>query len=241
MTAAAEPEVAAALLRAGIYRLLGLALGPPAPARLAEVIRLAHAGAAAGVPGGLRAGLERLAAAARDAEPGALAEEYVYLFDREARCPAYESAWGDAAQLAGKAAALADIAGFYAAFGLGPSAGQPDLEDHVGAELEFMSALAVREAYALAEGHDRGREVTRDAARAFLTDHLGRWTPAFAAGLRAATRLPFYGAVADLLAGWVEHDAAGLGARPVLVAARTERDPIQEEESFTCPLVPPEA
>jgi hypothetical protein len=58
------------------------------------------------------------------------------------RCPPYESAYGEAPQMAGKSAELADLAGFYAAFGLAPAASQPDMEDHV--KVDFCEARAPR-------------------------------------------------------------------------------------------------
>ncbi|HVR72485.1 MAG TPA: molecular chaperone TorD family protein [Vicinamibacteria bacterium] len=229
-----DDAVAAALGRAGLYRLLGSALGYPVADRLEEVARLSRGAAAAMAP--LAEPLIRLAAAAEEADPATVAQEYVFLFDRQVRCAPYESAYVEAGGMAGKAAALADIGGFYAAFGLRPAEGQPDMEDHVAAECEFMSALAVREAYALAEGHREGLEVTRHAGAAFLTDHLGRWGEAFADALRAATPLPYYAAVADVLAAWVRLEVKALGAEPRLAPGRSGADPIEDDEAFSCPM-----
>jgi TorA maturation chaperone TorD len=61
---------------------------------------------------------------------------------------------------------LADVAGFYAAFELTPATARPDMEDHIAAELEFMSVLALKEAYAGAEELPGGLTVTRDAKEA---------------------------------------------------------------------------
>ena len=236
-----EAQITVALARAGVYRLLGGALGYPVGWRFDELARLAGAAAAMpAAPPALREPLARFAAVAAEADPASVAGEYVFLFDREVRCPPYESAYGEAPQLAGKPAALADIAGFYAAFGLAPAHAQPDLEDHIAAELEFMSALLIKEAYALAEGHHEGLEVTRRAATAFFRDHLGRWVEAFAEAVKTATPLPYYGALADLLAAWARAEAAALGVEPARFSSRLGYDPVQEEESFTCPMAEPE-
>ena len=208
-----EVEVKAALERAAIYRLLGGAFVSPTPARLEE-LALAAATAATAVTGRLRDKLARFAIAASEAEPVATANEHVFLFGRQVRCSPYESAYSGLSPFGDKTARLADVAGFYAAFGLAPAAAQPDLEDHVGAELEFMSALALKEAWALAEGEAGALEVTRAAATKFLTDHLGRWAAAFAAAVEAATPVPFYTAAASLLAAWVDEEIAALGATP---------------------------
>jgi TorA maturation chaperone TorD len=114
------------------------------------------------------------------------------------------------------------------------------MEDHIAAELEFMSVLALKEAYALSEGNADGVAVTRAAQVAFLTDHLGRWTEAFAGSLRRATPLPYYAAAAGLLAAWVLAEVAALGALPTRLEALADPGPAGED-AFTCPMAEPEA
>lgn len=228
----APTAIGRTLQRAALYRLCAVALGYPAPGRLADVARLAE-GATSAADGALRSRLLALAETARGTDDGSAAAEYVALFDGAVRCPPCEGAYGPP-QMAGKAALLADIAGFFAAFGLEPSQGQPDVEDHVATELEFMSALAVKEAWALAEGHHEHAEISRDAAARFLTDHLGRWAAAFATALTTASEAAYYRAVAALLDAWVKADAATLGATPTPLAA-TPGDRV-EPHAFECPL-----
>jgi TorA maturation chaperone TorD len=233
-----ELEVERALARAAVYRLLGAALAYPVPGTLDELGALAGAAAGGPVAGDALAPiLRRLASEARDADPAALAQEHVFLFDRQVRCAPHEGAYGDAPAMSGKGALLADIAGFYAAFGLGPAAARPDTEDHIAAELEFMSALAVKEAYALALAHADGLEVTRRAEVTFLTDHLGRWGEAFADAVREATPLPYFGAVAECLAGWIRREVEALGATPARVGRERGRDALQED-ALSCPMAP---
>jgi TorA maturation chaperone TorD len=220
------------LQRAALYRLCASALGYPLPGRLAEVARLAGRAAQA-AEGALRARLVALVDAMRDVDDAAAAAEYVALFDGAVRCPSCEGAYGPP-QMAGKAAQLADIGGFYAAFGLEPAREQADVEDHIATELEFMSLLAVKEAWALAEGHHEQAEISRDAAVAFLTDHLGRWAAAFATTLAETSALPYYRAVAGLLDTWVSDDALGLGA--TLTPLATAPGDRAEADSFDCPL-----
>jgi len=226
--------VVRALTRAAAYRLLGGGWAYPALSRLEELARLADT-AAVGSP--IAPAFGAFASAARGADAEATAQEYVFLFDREARCPPYEGAWGDAPQLAGKPALLADIAGFYAAFGLEPSVTHPDAEDHIAPECEFMSALCLKEGYALAEGMTEALEVTRGAQASFLSEHLGCWAEAFAGAVKEATPLPYYGALADLLIAWVREETAALGVEPQRLSGRFGCDPVQEE-AFTCPMAP---
>jgi DMSO reductase family type II enzyme chaperone len=231
-----EQQVLGALRRAAVYRLLAAAFAYPTVPRLTELADLSAARAADGIGGPeVGRGLAAFAGAARQADPAAVADEYVFLFDRQPRCPPYEGAYGAAAQMAGKSAELADIAGFYTAFGLTPAATQPDLEDHIAAELEFMSVLATKEAYAMAEGAAEGVEVLRRAQVSFLSDHLGRWAESFAADLVPATPLPYYTAAAALLAGWVRAEIDALGATPDRAAVCAPGD---EEGAFSCPVAP---
>jgi DMSO reductase family type II enzyme chaperone len=224
--------IATSLGRATMYRLCGAALGYPGPDPLREVARLADA-ARAVAPPSLHAGLATLAQAAAAADPARVAAEYVALFDGAVKCPPYEGAYGPP-QMAGKSAQLADIAGFYTAFGMEPAAGQPDVEDHVATELEFLSALAVKEAWALAERHDEHAEVSRKASASFLADHLGRWAPAFATALESATDLAYYRVVAQLVAAWIAADCERLALSPVPLAPA----PLDAEaaQPFSCPI-----
>lgn len=235
----AELAVKSALERAAIYRLLGGAFVSPTPARLEE-LALAAATAATAATGRLRDKLARFAIAASEAEPVATANEHVFLFGRQVRCSPYESAYSGLSPFGDKTARLADVAGFYEAFGVGPAAAQPDMEDHVGAELEFMSALALKEAYALGEGEGEAAEITRGAEVLFLTDHLGRWAEAFAREVEAATPLPFYTAAASLLTAWVTAEVETLGAKPSRVGAPDALD-AEAAEPFSCPMAQEES
>ncbi len=234
----AELAVKSALERAAVYRLLGGAFVHPTPARLEE-LALAAATAATAATGRLRDKLARFAIAASEADPLATANEHVFLFARQVRCSPYESAYSGLSPFGDKTARLADVAGFFEAFGVGPAAAQPDMEDHVGAELEFMSALALKEAYALGEGESEAAEITRGAEVLFLTDHLGRWAEAFATQVEAATPLPFYTAAASLLAAWITAEVEALGATPSRVGAPDALD-ADAAEPFSCPMAPEE-
>lgn len=226
------------LQRAAFYRLLGSTWAYPTGARLEHLARLAGDLADAPPVPALRDPLAAFAAAALGADPAALGDEHVFLFDRQVHCSPYEGAYGDGPRLAGKSAALADVAGFYAAFGVAPADARPDMEDHIGAELEFMSVLALKEAWALGEDDEEGVEVVRGAQVSFLRDHLGRWAETFADEITAATPLPYYASAAAALKAWIraEHDA--LGVAPGRLAGRLGTDPLHED-AFTCPIADP--
>jgi DMSO reductase family type II enzyme chaperone len=227
-----EGEVVQALARSGVYRLLGRAFAHPSASTVAVVAEAAEQAARAADPS-VAAKLRDLAAAARGSVPEEVARAYVVALEMPGGCAPYEGSYGTAPLLAGKGATLADIAGFYAAFGM--TAAAAELEDHIAAELEFMSVLALKEAAALAEGLPEGAEITRAAAMAFLRDHLGRWAASFAAALAALGAAPFYARAVELLAAWLAADmerldlaVAPVGARPT--AGRDEARP------FSCPM-----
>lgn len=82
---------------------------------------------------------------------------------------------------------LADIAGFYRAFGFQLGGSRHERPDHLSTELEFMYLLALKEAYALENGMASQAGICQEAQRTFLRDHLGRWTSLFSASLRRST------------------------------------------------------
>ncbi len=75
---------------------------------------------------------------------------------------------------------MADISGFYRAFGFQVGGEQHERPDHLATELEFLYILSLKEAYAAEQGIDEHVEVCVEARRAFLRDHLGRWIGLFA-------------------------------------------------------------
>lgn len=116
---------------------------------------------------------------------------------------------------------MADVAGFYRAFGVEVGAGD-ERPDHVTAELEFMNLLAVKESIAL---HDEGpgehAEICRNASRAFLRDHLGRFAPRLGDCLAESNNDPVYRGAGRLLGGFVAFDAERIdaaGAPPLRLA-----------------------
>jgi TorA maturation chaperone TorD len=227
------------LVRASMYRILSVAFAHPTAPRLDELRLaidkvLATGAVASPVAGPLQAFREAVDAA----DAGDAAGEYVFLFDQGVRCAPYEGAYGPP-KVAGHAAQLADVAGFYAAFGLALEGGQAEAADHVSAELEFMSTLALREAWALVQHATAGWQVTREAAMRFIDDHLARWAPAFADALEAATALPFYRTAACALRSWIAEERRVLGASSEPVAGPTPVD-AEEAAPLVCPLASPD-
>jgi nitrate reductase assembly molybdenum cofactor insertion protein NarJ len=140
---------------------------------------------------------------------------YIDLFDRgKERVSLYETEHGRMRGLS-KGNDLADIAGFYLAFGLKlESEKTHEMLDHVAVELEFYSALLRKHEALLAIGDERGGGIVEDARRKFLTDHLGRFVRVI------ADQAPVqgdgvYGPAFAWCASLIEDECARLGAIPV--------------------------
>ena len=167
------------------------------------------------------------------AELAVLQAEYGRLFLGNVPCPLHETAYGDGRRIAGRAVELADIQGFYSAFGFALADDNPDLPDHLCTELEFYSLLLVKQAYALHCNWPARHRVARRAAAAFLEQHLGRWIGALGRSLadqRAATP---YLALAALLEFSVKEQGKRLRITPQLAESRLPYDAMQADV-FNC-------
>jgi len=134
-----------------------------------------------------------------------------FAFGVAASAPPYETEYGQPHAFR-QSQELADIVGFYRAFGFDVGGGVRERPDYLGVELEFMYLLACKQAYAVAEGLTEAAEVCHDAQRKFLRDHLARWIGVYARRLNDQTRgSEVYAALADLAAAFVGEDARRLG------------------------------
>ena len=124
---------------------------------------------------------------------------------------------------------LADLSGYYLAFGLRPAAASDARADHIACECEFMDFLNRKEALLLANrsqwAHGRETlEVTRHAARTFLRDHLGRFGRAFALQVATQDGDGYFGVLGRVLLGFVDAECVrvGIEAGPVDLAVRPD-------------------
>jgi len=135
-------------------------------------------------------------------------------------CPVYETDYGPR-DVWRQSNELADIAGFYRAFGFDPLGERPD---HAAVELEFIHVLAYKEAWATAHHDTAHADVCRKAAVAFERDHALTWLPAL-------------GGRVELLAGGGPY-AACAGLLNALCAAESERIGVNLPEDLPVPVVP---
>jgi TorA maturation chaperone TorD len=132
-------------------------------------------------------------------------------------CPPYETEFQPNNEPFFRSQQMADIAGFYRAFGLLPPGSHSERPDHVCLELEFMAFLLMKARLVLAEPGDDGEDhaaVCLESSQKFFRDHLSWWLPSFAAGLRKRAESGLYAAVADALAAFLAIERARLGIEP---------------------------
>ncbi|QDV89517.1 Chlorate reductase assembly chaperone protein [Phycisphaerae bacterium RAS2] len=109
-------------------------------------------------------------------------------------CTPYELEYR-AAEIFQASQTLADLAGFYRAFGFEIAGPMSERPDHVTAQWEFVAILCMKAAFA---PRDADRDCCVDALRSFLADHAATWMPAFHSRLRKADACSFLARAADL-------------------------------------------
>lgn len=207
-------EIDIALCRATLYSALALGFRPPEEETIARLCSTDGSAALASAAAfldpneeaGLAAACPRLTA---HSSLLTLTEAYRKLFGHTARgeAPPYETEYG-AEALFQQPQEMGDLMGFYRAFGLTLNSQEHERADHVSCECEFLSFLALKEAYALERGDAAMLEETRRAERLFLRDHLGRFLPAFAKKLSREDGNSFYGILGDLACAFIGLECA---------------------------------
>ncbi|MEY7849577.1 molecular chaperone [Natrarchaeobius sp. A-rgal3] len=109
---------------------------------------------------------------------------------------------------------LADLSGFYGAFGLEKRDGYRDRSDHLCLELEFCSHLALQTAYLYETEDETGIDVLESAQASFLEDHLGRWVPRFRETVDDGVAGGFYRELAATVDELVAADAKRFDVEP---------------------------
>jgi TorA maturation chaperone TorD len=111
--------------------------------------------------------------------------------------PAVESSY-DPNALAGRGPLLADIAGFHEAFAYRPEKPPAEVPDHIAVELDFLSYVAFKVAFALHEGQGDEAGIAWQAYDRFLEQHLATWMAPFRERLEGAAS-PFFAQAAECI------------------------------------------
>ncbi len=176
-------------------------------------------------------------AASAAAADTSLEDTYVRLFGHAVRgtCPPYELEYGSS-EVIQLSSEMADIAGFYSAFGLELADDAGERQDHVSVQLEFMAVLAAKHAHAHVQRDDAALDIVRDAERKFLRSHLARWFPSFAHRVRQADPGGYYVALVDAAESLILADARRLGVptNPPLIEPEAFSPP--DDSQITCGL-----
>jgi putative dimethyl sulfoxide reductase chaperone len=239
-----QPQVQRLLGRSALYEALALLLTYPQQETLERADALLEDLGEHEVVArwGLGDHIARVRAAQAEVDASRLAPVHFVLFESSVLCSPHETEY--IRDPLAKGAQLADVAGFYAAFGLKVSTEHRTNPDDIATELEFMSLITRKEAYALVQDWDERAAIARDGGRRFMELHLGRWTSAFATDLcgradeAAATRddpqaAAWFHAVGDLLQVAVASDMASLRIYPSMLTTRY-MDP--DADSLVCPM-----
>jgi TorA maturation chaperone TorD len=166
-----------------------------------------------------------LAQCARSRDDLAVEYDRVFGLVPSRECPPFETEYLTTVEPFFRAQQLADIAGFYRAFGLEPSRHNPERPDHIVLEFEFVAVVLAKQR--LAQDEDRAA-VCRDAVAAFLHDHLVWWGPSFAGGLARKAAGSFYLAAGRFLAALLTFERARIGLAPPRFPLRAS--PIEPRE-----------
>jgi len=116
--------------------------------------------------------------------------------------PAVESSY-DPNALAGRGPLLADVAAFHKAFSYAPDNPPAEVPDHIAAELDFLSYLAFKAAFAMESGNVENARIVIKAYQTFLDQHVFTWVDAFRERLAGSESFVFI------------HAARQIGAAPL--------------------------
>lgn len=195
------------LARATIYRFLsGAFMGRETGLEEHQKLRMALAHLGVGLPGLLPQPLD---------PPLAIVHARLFGHNLTPDCPPYEASY-EQTNIFQQTQVLADLAGFYRAFGLDVADTAHERGDHMAVESEFMAYLCLKEWHARRSGYETNAQICRDAQRKFLSDHLGRWASAFAQALKRKAANSPYAGIANVLDTFVRAECARLGAIPSL-------------------------
>lgn len=150
----------------------------------------------------------------------------------------YETSYGSTNAFT-QSQTLANLAGYYRAFGVEPGPTHGERADHLGVECEFVAFLLHKEALALQSADGEHAAVCQSARRRFLQEHLGRWAPVVFARLEDEAPAEIYRLAGRVGRMVLAAELAAVGAKcAALEGAAPPPDGVAEDycpELFACP------
>ena len=152
----------------------------------------------------------------------------------QSQVPLYETEYGQAQSLMGLHE-LADIAGFYRAFGLEITPSLGERVDHVSVESIFLHFLCYKEAYALTHHGTEQVMLCRDTQKQFLKNHFGAWGPSMALRILENASDSIYGSLAQWLLKFLNSETKRFDLPPTSEQLGLRApDPSLEEGCTSC-------
>lgn len=221
----------ALLEKAFIYRFLSIAFDYPSEESLKALSESLGELSVCADKVGLPINTENLKARIRDSFERItdVKGDYVKLFEGNPVVPIRETSY-ELDKSARRAMEMADLLGFYTAFGVQPREGiEPD---HLSAELEFLSFL-YQKLYHLKNSQDQeGIKITETAIKEYLKNHIGRWYELFCETLFQTDVNEFYMDLGNFLKAFLDIETRNIHDLNKLT--RLVREGIEQGSSFKC-------
>jgi TorA maturation chaperone TorD len=137
---------------------------------------------------------------------------YLSFFDMGGVVSPYESEYVRE-KISRKPRILADVAGFYKAFGFEVQdlAEHKEVLDHISVELEFMAILYLKKIHALEQNQPDKAEIVDAAIKNFLNDHLAGWGLFYCELIQESNGPVFYKKISSVLASLLQEEVKLFG------------------------------
>lgn len=226
----AEREVA--LARADIYRVLSNAFAYPGKEEMESLRELAKdvEDSISHLPFDIKEEYSAFVKNVESADAEGLRPEYTEMFLTRMFCPPTETVYGK--NSFNTPNILGDISGFYKAFGFVLSDKNSVPHDNVAVELEFMSFLELKIAYALEQGMEENLETCLAAKNKFLAEHIGRWVWVFGQNLLARSHEEYFKSLGQLICKFFDAELECYGIK---VDIEGNREVPQDNGPVECP------
>lgn len=225
-------EMEMALARADVYRLLSSAFVYPGKEEMESLQELAAdvEDSINLLPYDIKEEYKAFSGDIAKADAEGLRPEYTELFLTRMFCPPTETIYGKSSFNTPNI--LGDISGYYKAFGFTLSDKAAVSHDNIAVELEFMSFLELKIAYALEQKNEENLDICLTAKKGFLAEHIGRWTWVFGQNLTDRSKEDYFKSLGQLICKFFD---AELEFNGIKVDIEGIQQLSQDSEPIECP------